>query len=180
VSEAIGALWFPALIAAAVLLSRRWPIAMRRVSRGLALAVGAALLCIVVSGLAHGSRPAGAIHRWLSHGLLILAWNAIPLAIGVTLARVRARPIIAAGRILGLLLLLVILFVASFTGYLGPSQGPIDARSLTRFRVLHYGLWPSVSIALVVWWSYDPESDRGPRSRARGEIPAEVEPDSPD
>jgi hypothetical protein len=86
VSKAIGVLWFPVLIAAAVLLSWRWPVAMRRVSRSLAFTVGAALLCIVLSGLAHGSSLAVAIHRWLSNGLLILAWNAIPLAIGINLA----------------------------------------------------------------------------------------------
>jgi hypothetical protein len=174
VSEAIGALWFPVLVAGAVLLSWRWPIAMRRVSRGLAFVVGGTLLCIVVRGLAHGSSPAVAIHRWLSRGLLILAWNAIPLALGATLAWARARPIVTMARSLGIPLLLGVLFVASFTGYLGPSQGPIDALSLTRFRVLHYGLCPSASIALVVWWYHEPEADRGPRSRARGVIPAEV------
>ena len=174
VSKATGALWFPVLIFAAVLLSRRWPIAMRRVSRGFALAVSAGLLCVVVSGLAHGSSLAVAIHQWLSHGLLILAWNAIPVAMGVNLASARAHRNIGALRSLGLLLLLGVLFVASLTGYFGPSQGPIDALSLARFRVLHYGLCPSMSIALVVWWYYKPGVTHGPRLRARGEIPAGV------
>ncbi len=118
--EANAALWFPAIVATAMLLSWRWPIAMRRVSLCLAYVVGATLLCIVVSGLASSSRPAATAHRWLSHGLLILAWNAIPLAIGVTLASAPARPVAATVRSLGLLLLLGVLFVASFTGYLGP------------------------------------------------------------
>jgi hypothetical protein len=174
VSKAIGALWFPVLIAAGVLLSWRWPIATRRVSRSFAVAIGAALLCIALSGLAHGSSPAVAIHRWLSHGLLILAWNAIPLAIGVNLAWARAHPIKRAGRCFGLLLLLGVLFVASFTGYLDLSQGPVDALSLAQFRVLHYGVCPSVSIALVVWWYYEPEAAHGARLKSHGEIPAEV------
>ncbi len=148
---------------------------MRRVSRSLAFTVGATLLCIVVSGFAaHGSSLAVATHRWLSHGSLILAWNAIPLAIGVNLAWVRAHPIIRAGRCVGLLLLLGGLFVASFTGYLSPSQGPIDGLSLIRFRVLHYGLCPSVSVALVAWWYYEPEVAEDPRLKNRGEILAEV------
>jgi hypothetical protein len=172
-SKAAGFLWFPVFVAVALLLSRRWPIAMRRVSRGLAISVGLAVVCLVVSGLAHGSHLAATIHRWLSHGLLIWAWNAIPLAIGVTLARACARPIVAVGRTFGLLLLLVVLFVASFTGYLGPSLGPTDALSLTRFRVHHYGLWPSVSIVLVAGWYYEPEVDRGPRSRSRAANPTE-------
>ncbi len=126
-------------------------------------------MCILLSGLAvHGSSLGVVTHRWLSHGLLILAWNAIPLAIGVNLAWARAHPIVRAGRCLGLLLLLGGLFVASFTGYLGLSHGPIDALSLARFRVLHYGQCPSVSIALVVWWYYEPEAAEGTRHVADG------------
>jgi hypothetical protein len=174
VTKALQVLWFPAaVIAVTALLGRRWPTALRRASRCLAGVVGAALLGIVVSGLAHGSRPAAAIHRWLPHGLLILARSAIPLAIGVTLAGSRRRPFVRAGRSLGLVLLLGALWVASLTGYLGPSQGPIDAVSLARFRMLHYGLCPSVSFALVIWWYHGLEVDGGPRSRDRSDLPAE-------
>ena len=81
-----------------------------------------------------------------------------------------AGPILAVGQVLGLLLLLVVLFVASFTGYLGPSHGPSDALSVTRFRVLHYGLWPSVSIALVAGWYHEPGADRGRGSRSHDAI----------
>ena len=169
-SEAVGFFWLPTLIAVALLLSRRWPFVMRRVSRGLAVTVGLTVVCLVISGLAHGSQVAAMIHRWLSHGLLFWAWSAIPLAIGVTVARARAGPILAVGQVLGLLLLLVVLFVASFTGYLGPSHGPSDALSVTRFRVLHYGLWPSVSIALVAGWYHEPGADRGRGSRSHDAI----------
>jgi hypothetical protein len=169
----MAVLWFPVIIAAAVLLTWRWPISMRRVSLCLASTVSALLLCIAVSGLAHGSRPAATAHRRLSHGLLILAWNAIPLAIGVVLAGARARPVGATVRSLGLLLLLGVLFVASFTGYLDPSQGSIDAMSRNRFRVLHSGVCPSLSIALAVGWYYGLKADEDPRSRDRGRLPAE-------
>jgi hypothetical protein len=168
------AFWFAAIIAATVLLCRRWPTAMRWASRVLGCAVGVALLCIAVRGLAHRSRPAAAIHRWLPHYLFLLAWYAIPLAIGVTLTRSRTSPLVTVGRSLGLLLLLGALFVASLTGYLGPSQGPIDAMSLSRFRMLHYGVCPSLSIALVVWWYHGLDADRGPRSRDRSQLPGDV------
>jgi hypothetical protein len=173
VSEAIAILWFPAVVAAALLLAWRWSIAMRRLSLCLAYAVGATLLCIAITGLGHSSRPTATAHQWLSHGLLIFAWNAIPLAIGVTLVGARARPVAASVRSVGLLLLLGVLFVATFTGYLRPSHGPIDAMSLNRFRLLHYGGCPSLSFALVVGWYYGLEADVGPRSRDRGQFPAE-------
>ena len=152
--------WYPAAImAASALLGRRWPTAMRIVSRCFACAVGASLLCIAVSGFAHRSHPAATTHRWLSHGLIILAWSAIPLALGVTLADARAHPVVATVQSLGLLLLMGALFAASFTGYLGPSYGPIDAMSLSRFRILHFGVCPSLSIALVIGWYYGLAAD---------------------
>jgi hypothetical protein len=167
-------LWFTPIIATTVPLSWRWPNSMRWVSRCLACCVGVALLGIAVSGLLHGSRRAAAIHRWLPHYLFFLAWYAVPIAIGVTLARSRASPIVRAGRSLGLLLLLGAIFVASVTGYLGPSHGPIDSMALNRFRVLHYGVCPSVAIVLVIWWYHGLEADRDPRSRDRDEPGAEV------
>jgi len=88
----------------------------------------------------------------LPHGLLILDWSAIPLAIGETLARARTRPIAAAARASGLLILLVVVVLASITGYLGPSYGPIDAMNVRRFQVLHYWVWPALAVALVIWW----------------------------
>jgi hypothetical protein len=121
------------------------------------------------------ANPCQCFFRLLSHGLIILVWTAIPLAIGVTLARARARPFASPGHALGLLFLLGALLVASFTGYLGPSQGPANAQTFTRFRVLHYGLFPGMSIALVViWWYCQPEAERDRQSKTRGEIPAEV------
>jgi hypothetical protein len=159
----VAVLWFPVIVAAAVLLSRRWPIAMRRVSLCLAYAIGTTLLCIAVSGLAHNWRPAAMAHRWLPHGLLIVAWNAIPFAIGVTLAGIRLRPAVATARSLGLLLLLAALFVASFTGYLGPSYGPMDVMTLDRFRVLHYIVCPPLSIALSIGWYHGLDADGRPR-----------------
>ena len=91
-------LWFPAVIVATVLLSRRWPEAMRRDSRLLAAINGVAVLCLIATGLLPRIAPVAAIHRWLPHGLLIVDWTAIPFAIGEILVRFRARPLAAAAR----------------------------------------------------------------------------------
>ena len=146
---------------------------MRRVSLCFAYAVGATLLCIAVTGLGHSSPAAAAAHRWLSHGLLIFAWNAIPLAIGGNLAGARAGPVAATVRSVSLLLLLGVLFVASFTGYLGPSHAPIDGMSLNRFRVMHYGVCPVLGFALAVGWYHGLRPDVRPRSRDRDQLPVE-------
>jgi hypothetical protein len=145
-------LCFPAIIAAGVVLCRRWPGLMRRASRCLAVVNGLAVLVIIAAGW--GLRPGhfAAAHRWLAHGLFVLDWSAIPLAIGVTFYGARTHPVAAAARATGLLMLLGVIFLASVTGYLGPSYGHIDAMSFRRFQVLHYWVWPLLAIALVSWW----------------------------
>src|SRR5437867_5122710 len=41
----------------------------------------------------------------------------------------------------------------SFTGYLGPSNGPgLDPDTLLRFRVIHLVAEPTLAAALLVWW----------------------------
>jgi hypothetical protein len=153
-------LWYPPMIiAAAVILSRRWPRAMRRLSRCLAAVNGLALISIIATGWLHSAGPvasAPSAHSCLSHGLFVLDWSAVPLAIGVASARPRRRPIATAARVLGLLALFGALFLGSITGYLGPSQGPLDAMSFRRFQVLHYWVWPLPAIALVIWWYCSP------------------------
>jgi hypothetical protein len=151
-------LYPPMVIMAAVLLSRRWPRPMQRASRCLAALNGLALLCIFATGWLYRAGPVATVHRWLPHGLFMLDWSAIPLAIGVAAARPRRRPIATAARALGLLILLGTLFLASITGYLGPSRGPIDTMSFRRFQVLHYWVWPSVAIVLVVRWYRSPKA----------------------
>lgn len=155
-SDAGRILYFPLIIAAAVVLSRRWRGPMRRASRCLAAVNGLALLCIIATGWVHRAGPVAAVHRWLPHALMILDWSVIPFAMGVTLARFRTRPIAAAARAMGLLTLVVVIFLASITGYLGPSYGPIDPMNFRRFQVLHYWAWPSLAIALVRWWYFSP------------------------
>jgi hypothetical protein len=144
---------------------------MRRVSRCLAVANGLALLCIIATGWLPRTAPIVATHRWLPHGLFILDWSAIPLAIGETLARSRMRPIATAGRASGLIILLGVVFVASITGYLGPSsQGPSDAMTLRRFQMLHYCVLPALAVALVVWWYYSLAAAKRPAPSANPEV----------
>jgi amino acid transporter len=75
---------FPVIIIAGIFLSRKWPRPMRWASRCLAVANGLALLCIVATGWLDRAALFIAIHGPLAHGLLVLDWNAIPLARGET------------------------------------------------------------------------------------------------
>jgi hypothetical protein len=145
-------LWPPLIIMVAALLSRRWPDAMRRGSHLFAAINGVALLCIIATGWLPRTVPVAAIHRWLPHGLLILDWIVIAFAIGEILARFRKRPLAAAVRVFGLLVLLGLLFLASITGYLGPSYGRLEPMTFRRFQILHYCVWPAIGVALVIWW----------------------------
>ena len=160
--DAARVAWLPIMITAGALLSQRWPGIMRRISRCLAAVTGGTLLFVIAAGLAYRQGPVATTHRWLPHGLFIfiMAWSAIPFAIGVTLTRSGGRPFTAAARTLGLLVLLGVIFLASVTGYLGPSHGPVDAMTLRRFQVLHYAVWPSIAIVLVAWWYHSLRSDR--------------------
>jgi hypothetical protein len=158
--DTFGVLSFPMILSAAVLLSWRWPGVMRRVARSFAAVTIAALLCIIVTGWGHRHELAAPIHRWLPHGLFILAWSAVPFAVGVTMASLR-RPVVATVRAFALLALLGVLFLASVTGYLGPSRGPIDALRLQRFQVFHYWVLPSLAMALALAWYYGLGPNRG-------------------
>ncbi len=149
-------LYPPTVITAAVLLSRRWPRPMRLTSRSLAAVNGLVLLIIIATGWLHRAGPVAMAHRWLPHALFILDWSAVPLAIGIVSAHPGRRPVATAARAVGLLILWATLFLASITGYLGPSHGQTDSMSFRRFQVLHYGVWPVLAIALVFWWYRSP------------------------
>src|SRR5262249_15926268 len=44
------------------------------------------------------------------------------------------------------------IFLASITGYLGPSRGVLDDMSRARFTMLHKFFFPSVIIGLTLLW----------------------------
>ena len=128
----------PVWITVAFFLTRRWPDAIRLASRVLAVAIGASLLCVVAAGWAHDLGSVASTHNWSSHVIFILAWHAVPFAIGVALGRPGGHSLAASARVAGLSTLLGVIFLASITGYLGPSYGQVYEMSLVRFRVLHF------------------------------------------
>ena len=149
--ETIAILWFPAVVGTTVLLSSRWPIAMRRVSLCFAYAVGATLLCIAVTGLGRSSArgccgPSVALPWFadLRFGMPSRLPSAVTSLVPV-LARWRRR-------------------CDPFRSYScwgsyssrrsrviwEPSHVPIDGMSLDRFRVMHYGVCPVLGFALAV------------------------------
>jgi hypothetical protein len=133
-------------------LARRWPEAMRQVSRGMSLACGLCVVGIVATGSAHHVEPLGDVHRWLPHALFIVAWNVVPIAAGVEFAQLSAPPLRVTIRALGRMFLIPVLWVDCLTGYVGPSHGPIDPMNLRRFEILHFWLGPLAAFALVIWW----------------------------
>lgn len=85
---------------------------------------------------------------------MIATWLAVPYAIGVALQqRLSRRPVIAVAYISVLLLTLACCFVASFTGYLGPSSVEnLDGETVRRFKVLHTMALPMVFAVLLGCW----------------------------
>ncbi len=126
---------------------------MRRVARSLALVTSAFLVFIAVTGWGHRHEPTAVTHRSMSHGLLIYVWSAIPIAVSFTLTGHR-RPFTAAARVFALLALLGLLFLASLTGYLGPSNGATEPFTLVRFQLLHFWVLPTFALALTFAWYY--------------------------
>jgi hypothetical protein len=157
---------FPVTIAVGMLLGWRRPELLRRVARAFAAVTGIALGCIIATGWGHDQELASSIHRWLSHSLFILTWNTVPFTVGVALARSRGRPVATVRDILVPVAVLGIIFLASVTGYLGPSHRPIGPMTLNRFRVFHYGVFPSLAVGLSALWyagfgPHRPDSIRG-------------------
>ena len=148
-SDIVRVLSFPTTIAIGTFLGRKWPDVTHRVARSFAAVVCALLLVILATGWGHDRERLAALHRWTPHLLLTLAWSVVPFTIGVTIACARHRPLVAAGYVTASLLSLGAMFVASLTGYIGPSRGPIDPMNLVRFKVMHYGVFPAVTVALA-------------------------------
>ena len=122
-SNTLRFLWFPAVIVAAVFLSRRWPEAMRR---GLA-PPGRHQRCRPPlhhrDRLATADRAGAAIHRWLPHGLFISGLDRDSVRHRRGFGPLSHVPL-PRGAGLALLVFLAVLFLASITGYLGPSHVP--------------------------------------------------------
>src|SRR4051812_36768459 len=95
---AVQLLYHLSVMVAAVLLTRRWPLPMRRVSRHVGATHLLAILCIITTGCLYRPGLVATVHRWLPHGLLIMYWQVVPLPVGVALAHPRRHPITSVAR----------------------------------------------------------------------------------
>jgi quinol-cytochrome oxidoreductase complex cytochrome b subunit len=120
-----------------------------------ALAVAAALESI--TGFVQLKLPdnhmVSAAHRWLAHGLVIVAWCAMIASIGATIASIRRRPTVALGAGIVVILTMLLVILESFTGYLGEgirAGHPIANETLNRFYAIHCVSLPALILAATV------------------------------
>lgn len=94
------------------------------------------------------------IHRWSGHGTLIVAYLLALVGWGASIGRIAKhnqwRALLDAAAALATLLAILL---ASFTGYLLPDDAKIGEETLVRFRTMHYGIFFTLSIAALWWWS---------------------------
>jgi quinol-cytochrome oxidoreductase complex cytochrome b subunit len=123
------------------------------VQRVLATLFVAGLACLAITGLLPPEPYSGEIHRWGAHGMIVFAWLALPLAIGL-------RYVCGLGSwkfIATLAFLFLVLLLSSFTGYLGPTTASEHGQQLgeethNRFIVLHMCVLPAVLFLLGGIW----------------------------
>ena len=151
-NDAMPLVWFPITVAVGWLLSRKWPKAARRFARSLSALIATILVTLVATGLMRSTGFSASVHKWSGHGLVIFAWNSVPFGMGVALVRGRQHPFAGLVQTLAVSFLLIVTFLASVTGYLGPLRGQVDPMSLHRFRVLHYWVFPGLALGLTLFW----------------------------
>ena len=133
-------------------------------------------VCVVLSatGLVKAISPApnsgsmqavDNIHRWVGVMLPIVIGGLAPLfiAIGVRWLTTSGKRWHGALQVAASLGVFALSFLASVTGYIGPTymlyDGPMAAESLLRFRVYHMGIFPVMLVGTLVawlvipWWS---------------------------
>jgi hypothetical protein len=151
-TEALKFLLIPLLGVAGWMLAARWP----RSAALLTLAAALGLLALWVLGLASGlfGLPLG-IHRSLSRVLVKGVWFAAPFATGAFVCRgvvdQENRELLGA---LAVVLALILVMGASFTGTMGPTHGPLGAGNSARFILLHLIAMPLLSGSLLGLWAY--------------------------
>ncbi|HEU5180796.1 MAG TPA: hypothetical protein VFW45_08385 [Candidatus Polarisedimenticolia bacterium] len=150
--EASRFLLVPLLGAAGWVLATRLP----RASAILTLAAALGLLAIWSLGLASGlfGLPLG-IHRRLAQILVMSAWVAAPFATGTFVSRgvvdQENRELLGA---LTVVLSLILVMGASFTGMMGPTHGALGSGNSSRFMVLHLIALPLLSGLGLAAWAY--------------------------
>jgi hypothetical protein len=146
---------FPILIAAGWVCSHNRPNVTRIVARCVALLAGVSLGMIAISGQLRSLPAVADFHKWMGRGMLIVQWLGIPFAAGVILRQqIRSHMVVAIGYSLALVCTLVVSFLASITGYLGPLNNPeTTEETRNRFVILHMFVLPAMlAILRCVWF----------------------------
>ena len=137
-----------------LVVARRWahyrPLHARQFALSLVLITFAVWVMSVVTGLVCGL-DAGADngHRCLGHLLLVVAWIAVAMSIGVQFSRKgQSNWMSFAINCVVICAALGSCFLAASTGYM---NGP-NPEAQWRFRILHEVGMPFVSLALIAGW----------------------------
>jgi len=148
--EASRFLLVPLLAAAGWVLAGRLP----RAGAILSLLAALGLLAIWFVGFASGlfGLPLR-IHSEVAQSLILCVWIAAPFATGVFVSRGVAiqdnRELLGAAVVV---LSLILVMGASFTGMMGPTHGALGTGSSARFTILHLIMMPVLSgIGLAAW-----------------------------
>ena len=150
--EASRFLLIPLLGAAGWVLAARLP----RAGAWLTLAAAMGLLAIWILGIATGlfGLPLS-IHRSLARALVVGAWVAAPFAIGAFVSRGVAdqdnRELMGA---LAVVLSLILVMGASFTGMMGPTHGALGSGNSARFILLHLIALPILTGGGLAAWAW--------------------------
>lgn len=131
------------------------PRVLHHLARGFGLAIAVLIVALLVTGSLHQNASLASAHRWIAHGLVIVIWTAAPFVVGVRSRQyLPQRYGLALAFLLTTAVLSILAFLSSMTGYLGPGmQGPLDAGTLSRFRVLHYGVLPLLLLLTDAAWT---------------------------
>jgi hypothetical protein len=171
---------FPPLIFLGWATSRAWPSHSRVIARLLAIAAGACLGILLLSGLLIVNGVHNEIHHWAGHGIVMLIYPSSAFSLGVLLQqKLQRRPVAAIAQSFALLFCLALTLSTSFTGYLDvepSSDSRIAQETHNRFMVLHLVLQPAIIAAMLAVWHLSFRSHRiivqpsQPRYRGTGNV----------
>lgn len=177
--ESLRFLLFPFLMVVGWMVSARRAEVARRSVRLLSMIVATIFVIIVATGLARNELGRLNVHLWAGHAIVIAMWLIAPYSMGVALqVNLRRRPAFAILQVIIVILLLAAVLLASFSGYLAPSDvDGIAEETRNRFTVLHLVATPLLVAILLGTWclTFRPHSqgatgqsgERGDRQMAR-------------
>src|SRR5215469_10334335 len=104
----------------------------------------------LVNVIAGGGATAGA-HRWFAHALVVMVWCLTVIAIAAACISIRQRPVTAITSGACVLLVLCLVILESFTGYLGKgARGAVAEETRVRFYVLHALVLPGLAMTTAL------------------------------